>query len=68
MRSSAPGHASAHASKPTIDSGDVGIFVTFEKGKDGKCLAEAKDLFGQVSHIFDLLYHGLDRHVESNSR
>lgn len=31
-----------------IESGDAGIFVTFDKGRDAKCLAEMKDLLSQV--------------------
>lgn len=31
-----------------IESGDVGVFVTCEMGKEKKCLQEAIDIFSQV--------------------
>lgn len=31
-----------------IEAGDSGIFVTCDMGKEGKCIAEALDLFSQV--------------------
>lgn len=33
-----------------IESGDAGIFVTSDMGRESKCLAEALDLFTQVSN------------------
>lgn len=34
-----------------IESGDSGVFVTCDMGRESKCLAEALDLFTQVSNI-----------------
>jgi hypothetical protein len=34
----------------SIDSGDSGIFLTCDIGKESKCIAEALDLFTQVSN------------------
>lgn len=33
-----------------IESGDSGVFVTCDMGREGKCTAEALDLFSQVSN------------------
>jgi hypothetical protein len=32
-----------------IESGDSGVFVTCDIGKEGKCIAETLDLFSQVA-------------------
>lgn len=33
----------------TIQAGDAGIWVTCDKGREGKCIGELKDLFNDVS-------------------
>jgi len=62
-QSNASGHANTPATKATIDSGDAGVFVTFGKGQDGKCIAEAKDLFSQYA---DKLYGDRLDHAPSD--
>jgi hypothetical protein len=42
------------ANRTPIESGDVGVFVTCEMGREKKCLNEAIDLFSQV-RLFALL-------------
>jgi tRNA acetyltransferase TAN1 len=37
------------SNKAIIESGDWGVFVTCDMGREGKCIAEALDLFSQVS-------------------
>jgi tRNA acetyltransferase TAN1 len=34
-----------------IEPGDVGIWASCNKGKEGKCVAELKDLFQEVSSV-----------------
>ncbi|KAJ6180685.1 hypothetical protein N7519_011146 [Penicillium mononematosum] len=36
------------ASRVAIESGDVGVFLTCDMGREGKCLSEAVDIFSQV--------------------
>ncbi|CAG8197380.1 unnamed protein product [Penicillium nalgiovense] len=36
------------ASRVAIESGDVGVFVTCDMGREGKCLSEAVDIFSQA--------------------
>lgn len=35
-------------SRVAIESGDVGVFLTCDMGREGKCLSEAVDIFSQV--------------------
>ncbi|KAJ5674108.1 hypothetical protein N7462_009547 [Penicillium macrosclerotiorum] len=35
-------------SRVNIEAGDVGVFVTCDMGKEGKCMAETVDIFSQV--------------------
>lgn len=35
-------------SRVAIDTGDSGVFVTCDMGREGKCMAEAVDVFSQV--------------------
>ncbi|CAI7635705.1 unnamed protein product [Penicillium glandicola] len=37
-----------HTSRIPIESGDVGVFLTCDMGREGKCLSEAVDIFSQV--------------------
>lgn len=37
-----------------IESGDSGVLVTCDIGREGKCIAEAVDLFSQVSSVFGI--------------
>lgn len=62
------------SNKAIIESGDWGVFVTCDMGREGKCIAEALDLFSQVSimprlalHYMTLpnLIHGIYQSVES---
>nr|KMM73121.1 hypothetical protein CPAG_09410 [Coccidioides posadasii RMSCC 3488] len=38
---------SKSSAKPTLESGDSGIFVTCDRGREGKCTAEILDLLSQ---------------------
>ncbi|KAH8423788.1 uncharacterized protein LDX57_001546 [Aspergillus melleus] len=52
-----------------IESGDCGVFVTCDKGKEGKCIPEAVDLFTQVSSdCFGILMHFSDASGRSECR
>ncbi|KAG2017035.1 hypothetical protein GB937_005939 [Aspergillus fischeri] len=66
------------SNKAIVESGDWGVFVTCDMGREGKCIAEALDLFSQVSinqdqfvflHYMTLpnLMHGIYQSVESAS-
>jgi tRNA acetyltransferase TAN1 len=33
---------------PSLESGDWGVFVTCDIGKESKCIAETQDVFSQV--------------------
>ncbi|KAL4810538.1 hypothetical protein BDV18DRAFT_58725 [Aspergillus unguis] len=39
--------AQSHTPRSTIETGDWGVFVTCERGREGKCAAEVKDLFNE---------------------
>lgn len=41
-----------------IESGDSGVLVTCDMGREGKCIAESVDLFSQVSIILKYLRAG----------
>ncbi|KAJ5390204.1 uncharacterized protein N7496_001272 [Penicillium cataractarum] len=46
----------ASSRKVNIDTGDVGVIVTCDMGREGKCIAETMDIFSQpLIHILSML-------------
>jgi len=43
------------SSRVSMESGDSGVFVTCDKGRESKCIKEAIDVFSNVSPTLELV-------------